>query len=89
MRSKKRNYLTTDKEIVALAYCFHVCAQRLRETVTQMNIPAAYRLQILRHVQWLINQAKSLNKELTNSQENVFDTKEQTEEMADRLRLFQ
>jgi hypothetical protein len=88
IRSKKRNLLTKDIEIVELAYVFHICAARLRETITQINVPAAYRLQVLRHVQWLIEQGKQLGVELSSPDADVFATKEKAEKTAERLGLF-
>lgn len=87
-RTKKRNKLTTNSEITELAYALHVSANRLRLTISQINIPAAYRLQIARHVQWMIGQAKSLGEELNAPQPNAFLTKDSTEKIAEHLGLF-
>lgn len=87
-RTKKRNRLTTNAEIAELAYILHISANRLRTTISEINIPAAYRLQIARHVHWMINQAKSLGKELDAPQPNVFLTKDSTEKIAEQLGLF-
>ena len=78
-RTKKRNKLTTNAEIAQLAYSLHISANRLRLTISQINMPAAYRLQIARHVQWMLNQAKSLGEQLNAPQPNAFMTKEATE----------
>ena len=87
-RTKKRNKLTTNAEIAELAYVLHISANRLRLTISQINLPAAYRLQIARHVQWMLNQAKSLGEELNAPQPNAFITKESTERIAEHLGVF-
>ena len=87
-RSKKRNILTTNKEITELAYVFHLSAGRIRTTITSVNIPAAYREQIGRKVQWLIDQAQSLGNELQPPTPSAFLTKDSTERIADQLGLF-
>lgn len=87
-RTKKRNKLTTNVEITELAYAFHIVANRLRLTISSINIPASYRLQIARHVQWMISQAKSLGDELQGKNPQAFITKESTEKIADQLGLF-
>ncbi|MBU3617609.1 hypothetical protein [Polynucleobacter sp. JS-Fieb-80-E5] len=87
-RTKKRNKLTTNAEIAELAYVFHISANRLRLTISQINLPAAYRLQIARHVQWMLNQAKSLGEQLNAPQPNAFITKESTERIAEHLGVF-
>lgn len=87
-RSKKRNILTTNKEITELAYVFHLSAGRIRSTITSVNIPAAYREQISRKVQWLIDQAQSLGDELQPPTPSAFVTKDSTEKIADQLGLF-
>lgn len=87
-RTKKRNKLTTNAEIAELAYVLHISANRLRLTISQINLPAAYRLQIARHVQWMLNQAKSLGDELITPQPNAFLTKESTERIAEHLGVF-
>ena len=87
-RTKKRNKLTTNAEIAELAYVLHISANRLRLTISQINLPAAYRLQITRHVHWMIGQAKSLGDELIAPQPNAFLTKDSTEKIAEHLGLF-
>ncbi|MBT8603060.1 hypothetical protein G6662_00520 [Polynucleobacter paneuropaeus] len=87
-RTKKRNKLTTNAEIAELAYVLHISASRLRLTISQINLPAAYRLQITRHVQWMLNQAKSLGEQLNAPQPNAFITKESTERIAEHLGVF-
>ena len=87
-RSKKRNKLTTNKEITRLAYDFHLLGNRLRTTISEINITAAYRVQIARHLQWMLNQAKSLGNELQAKNPNAFLTKESTEKIAEQLGLF-
>ncbi|QKM64692.1 hypothetical protein DCO17_05245 [Polynucleobacter tropicus] len=87
-RSKKRNKLTTNVELTRLAYDFHLLGNRLRTTISEINITAAYRVQIARHVQWMLNQAKSLGSELNAPQPKAFLTKESTERIAEHLGLF-
>ena len=88
-RTKKRNLLTTNLELAELAYMLHVCANRLRITITQVNIPSSYRIQISRHVQWMTLQARSLGKELNAPNELAFATKESTERIGEQLGLFE
>jgi hypothetical protein len=87
-RTKKRNKLTTNAEIAELAYVLYISANRLRLTISQINLPAAYRMQITRHVHWMIGQAKSLGNELSSPQPNAFLTKESTERIAEHLGVF-
>ena len=87
-RTKKRNKLTTNIEITELAYTLHVCANRLRKTITEINIPSSYRLQISRHAQWMTAQARSLGKELNAPNEHAYATKELTEKIGEQLGLF-
>jgi hypothetical protein len=87
-RTKKRNKLTTNEEITELAYALHVAANRLRLTISSINIPASYRLQIARHIQWMVSQAKSLGYELQAKNPNAFLTKESTEKIAEQLGMF-
>ena len=87
-RSKKRNILTKNKEITELAYVFHLSAGRIRTTITSVNIPAAYREQISRKVQWLIDQAQSLGDELQPPTPAAFLTKDSTERIGEQLGLF-
>jgi hypothetical protein len=87
-RTKKRNKLTTNAEIAELAYALHLSANRLRLTISEINIPAAYRMQIARHVQWMISQAQSLGEELNAPQPNAFRTKESSERIAEQLGVF-
>lgn len=87
-RTKKRNLLTTNLELAELAYALHVCAYRLRATITEVNIPSSYRIQISRHVQWMTAQARSLGRELNAPNELAFATKESTEKIGEQLGLF-
>lgn len=87
-RTKKRNLLTTNLELTELAYALHVCANRLRTTITEVNIPSSYRIQISRHAQWMATQARSLGKELNAPNELAFTTKESTEKIGGQLGLF-
>ena len=43
-RTKKRNLLTTNLELTELAYVLHISAIRLRETLSAINVPNAYRI---------------------------------------------
>ena len=87
-RTKKRNILTKNEEITELAYIFHLSASRIRTTITSVNIPAAYREQISRKVQWLIGQAQSLGDELQPPSPSAFLTKDTTEKIGEQLGLF-
>ena len=87
-RTKKRNLLTTNLELAELAYVLHIVANRLRTTITEINIPSAYRIQINRHIQWMLGQARSLGTELTSPNEKAFVTKESTEKIGEQLGLF-
>jgi hypothetical protein len=87
-RSKKRNKLTQDSELAELAYRLHVNASRLSQTATHINIPAEFRMQLLRRVQSYINLARSLGGELDQPNEDAFITKESTERIAEGLGLF-
>lgn len=88
VRSKRKNLLTQDKEIAEIAYRLHLNASRLRETITHINIPAAFRVQLMRRVQSDINLAKSLGKELTRPDENAFQTLEISEKTAESVGTF-
>ena len=87
-RTKKRNKLTTNAEVAELAYALHVAANRLRLTISMINIPAAYRIQIARHVQWMINQAQLLGNELQAKNPQAFMSKESTERICEQLGVF-
>lgn len=87
-RSKKRNLLTTDMDLAELAYQLYVNAIRLRETATHINVPAAFRMQLLRRVQGDISLAKSLGTELDIPDEEAFSTKDRAEKRAEMLGLF-
>lgn len=87
-RTKKRNKLTTNAEIAELAYALHIAANRLRLTISMINIPSAYRIQISRHVQWMINQAQSLGNELQGKNPQAFLSKESTERICEQLGVF-
>ena len=45
-------------------------------------------MQIARHVQWMLNQAKALGEELNVPQPNAFTTKEATERICEQLGVF-
>ena len=87
-RSKKKNLLTKDVEIAELAYRLHFNASRLRETVTHINIPAAFRVQLLRRIQSDMDLAKSLGVELSAPNEEAFLDKDTAEKTAEYLGLF-
>ena len=87
-RTKKRNKLTSNAEIAQLAYSFHLAANRLRLTISMINIPAAYRIQIARHIHWMINQAQSLGNELEGKNPQAFLSKESTERICEQLGVF-
>lgn len=87
-RSKKRNYLTNDKDLAELAYVLHVNADQLTLTATGINIPAEFRMRLLRQVQAARKLARSLGLELDKSDEDVFESKKSTEQFADSLGLF-
>jgi hypothetical protein len=87
-RSKKRNYLTQDIELAELAYVLHGNANRLRVTATQINITAAFRMQLLRLDQRMSAMAKSLGIELSQPNSEAFISKESTERLGDQLGLF-
>ena len=87
-RNKKRNLLTTNLEITELAYVLHITANRLRDTISAVNIPSAYRIQISRKVHWLIRQAQSLGCLLQPANPDAFLTKKSTEKIAEQLDMF-
>ena len=87
-RSKKKNLLTKDVEIAELAYRLHLNASRLRETVTHINIPAAFRVQLLRRAQSDMKLAKSLGVELYMPNEEAFLDKDAAERTAEGFGLF-
>jgi len=87
-RTKKRNMLTTNLEITELAYVLHITANRLRDTISAVNIPSAYRVQISRKVHWLIRQAQSLGSSLQPANPDAFLTKKSTESIGEQLGLF-
>jgi hypothetical protein len=87
-RSKKRNKLTTNKELTRLAYACYLIAGHMRNTITEINITASYRVQFARHLDWFIRQAKSLGKELDAPNPDAFINKEKTELIAEQLGLF-
>jgi hypothetical protein len=87
-RSKKRNYLTMDVELAELAYVLHGNANRLRTTAAQINITAAFRMQLLRIAQKMTSLARSLSAELDEPNPDAFATKESTEKLGDQIGLF-
>lgn len=80
--------LTTNLEITELAYVLHITANRLRDTISAVNIPSAYRVQISRKVHWLIGQAQSLGCSLQPANPDAFLTKKNTEKIAEQLNMF-
>jgi hypothetical protein len=87
-RSKKRNYLTMDIELAELAYVLHGNANRLRSTATHINITAAFRMQLLRMEQRMVELARSLGIELDQPDQDAFLTKDCAERAGDQLGLF-
>ena len=87
-RTKKRNKLTTNSEIAELAYSLHLAANRLRLTISIINIPSAYCNQISRHVQWMINQAQSLGNASQAKNPQAFLSRESTERICEQLGVF-
>jgi len=87
-RTKKRNKLTQNTEIAELAYALHLGASRLRMTLMEINIPAAYREKLSRRIYDWINQAQLLGLELAPPNEQAFLSKETTEAECERMGLF-
>ena len=87
-RTKKRNKLTQNAELAELAFQLHQGAARLRRTLMEINIPAAYREKLNRRVFDWVNQAQLLGLELTPPKESAFMSKETTEAECERLGLF-
>jgi len=87
-RTKKRNKLTQNTEIAELAYALHLGASRLRMTLMEINIPAAYREKLSRRIYDWVNQAQLLGLELAPPNEQAFLSKETTEAECERIGLF-
>lgn len=87
-RTKKRNKLTTNQELAELAYILHLSATRLRATVTEINIPAAFRAKLDRRIQDWVKIAQSLGDELNGPNSDAFLNKESTEKICEQLGLF-
>lgn len=87
-RTKKRNKLTQNAELAELAFQLHQGAARLRRTLMEINIPAAYREKLNRRVFDWISQACLLGLELIPANEAAFITLESTESECERLGLF-
>lgn len=87
-RTKKRNKLTQNAELAELAYQLHQGATRLRRTLMEINIPAAYREKLGRRIFDWVNQAQLLGAELIPPKEAAFLTLETTEAECERLGLF-
>ena len=87
-RTKKRNKLTQNSEIAELAYILHLGASKLRKTIMEINIPAAYRVKLSRRIFDWSNQARSLGLELSPPNEAAFLTLQSTEFECERLGLF-
>ena len=87
-RTKKRNKLTQNIEIAELAYILHLGAAKLRGTLMEINIPAAYREKLGRRAQDWVIQAQSLGSELLPANEAAFTTKESTEKLCEQLGMF-
>lgn len=87
-RTKKRNKLTQNAELAELAYVLHLGAAKLRTTLMEINIPAAYREKLGRRIYDWVNQAQLLGLELTPPNESAFISKETAEAECERLGLF-
>jgi hypothetical protein len=87
-RTKKRNKLTQNDELAELAYILHLGAAKLRKTVMEINITAAYREKLGRRIYDWVNQAQLLGSELNPPKEEAFLTLESTELECERLGLF-
>lgn len=87
-RTKKRNKLTQNAELAELAYILHLGASKLRRTVMEINVPAAYREKLNRRIFDWVNQARLLGLELSPANEAAFLTLESTESECVRLGLF-
>jgi len=87
-RTKKRNKLTQNTEIAELAYALHLGASRLRMTLMEINIPAAYHKKLSRRIYDWVNQAQLLGLELAPPNEQAFLSKETTEAECERMGLF-
>jgi len=74
--------------LAELAYVLHLGAVKLRTTVMEINIPAAYREKLSRRIYDWVNQAQLLGLELTPPNESAFTSKETTEAECERLGLF-
>jgi hypothetical protein len=74
--------------LAELAYILHYGARRLRETITEINITAAYRIQIERHARWMTLQAQSLGNELDAPNPSAFTSKESAESICEQLGVF-
>ena len=71
-----------------MAYQLHLGASRLRRTLMEINIPAAYREKLSRRIFDWVNQAQLLGAELNPPKEEIFLTLESTEAECERLGLF-
>jgi hypothetical protein len=87
-RTKKRNKLTQNAELAELAYVLHLGAAKLRRTLMEINIPAAYREKLSRRIFDWVNQAQLLGLELTVPNEDAFMTMESTETKCEKLGVF-
>ena len=87
-RTKKRNKLTQNAELAELAFQLHQGAARLRRTLMEINIPAAYREKLNRRVFDWVKQAQLLGAELNPSNEDAFLSIETTETQCEKLGVF-
>ncbi len=88
IRTKKRNKLTQNAELAELAFQLHQGAARLRRTLMEINIPAAYREKLGRRIFDWVNQAQLLGTELSPPNEDAFLSIETTEMECEKLGVF-
>ncbi|MEA9602378.1 hypothetical protein VC188_09635 [Polynucleobacter sp. MG-28-Ekke-A2] len=72
----------------AIFYGGDIVTMNKAQTLSAINVPNAYRIQISRRVQWMIHQAQSLGGELQPKNPSAFLTKKSTESIGDQLGLF-
>ena len=87
-RTKKRNKLTPDVDLAALAYALHIAARHISKTLCEVNIPSAYRARLGRKAQSLMIEAQSLGDHLHVPQQNLFISKDATEKVCEQLGLL-
>ena len=87
-RTKKRNKLTQNAELAELAFQLHQGAARLRRTLMEINIPAAYREKLGRRIFDWVNQAQLLGAELSPPNKEAFLSIDTTETECEKLGVF-